>query len=146
MGRPRKTVQFIPSPLEDKVSRLEGELYKARATIIGLARRTELVPLLSEQTSCKSFEEVYEWVERTADSIIEIACQTDTPAGRNWDGRLRVLCPLCGDTPQSPYDEGFLLDEGLRRHLLGTYNSRQCSVLQAAHEMAIDRVRRTDGR
>jgi hypothetical protein len=118
----------------------------ARATIIGLARRPELVALLREQVSCKSSEDVYDWEQRSAESIIETAGQTENPAGRNWDGRLRVLCPLCGDGPQSPYDDGFLLDEGLRRHLLGTYNSRQCSVFQAAHQMALDRARREAGR
>ncbi|AJX80459.1 hypothetical protein BG97_3216 [Burkholderia pseudomallei 7894] len=134
------------SPLEDKVRRLEDELYMARATIIGLARSPELVELLRDQYSCKTFDEVRDWAQHTADSIIESASRTETPAGRNWDGRLRVLCPLCGDGPQSPYDDGFLLDEGLRRHLLGTYNSRQCSVFEAAHQIALDRARREAGR
>ncbi|MEM5419650.1 hypothetical protein [Paraburkholderia ferrariae] len=118
----------------------------ARATIISLARSPELAELLQHQFSCKTFDEVYDWAQRTADSIIESASRTENPAGRNWDGRLRVLCPLCGDGPQSPYDDGFLLDEGLRRHLLGTYNSRQCSVFRAAHEMALDRAARAVGR
>jgi hypothetical protein len=144
MGRPRKHIQsIIQSPLQDEIRRLESELYLARATIIGLVRLPELAELLRNQISCKTFEEVDDWEQRTADSIIEFANQTETPAGRNWDGRLRVLCPLCGDEPQSPYDEGFLLDEGLRRHLLGTYNAQRCSVFKAAHEMALDRARRT---
>jgi hypothetical protein len=117
----------------------------ARATIIGLMQ-PELERLLWGQVSCKTFEEVRKWVDDTAESIIEFAAHTENPAGRNWDGRLRVLCPLCGDGPQSPYDDGFLLDEGLRRHLLGTYNSRQCSVFKAAHQMALDRARREAGR
>jgi hypothetical protein len=130
------------SPLEDKVRRLEDELYMARATIIGLARSPELVALLREQVSCRTFDEVDDWMQRTAESIIESASRTETPAGRDWDGRLRVRCPLCGGGPQLPYDDGFLLDEGLRRHLLGTYNSRQCSVFKAASEMALDRASR----
>jgi hypothetical protein len=73
------------SPLEDKVRRLEDELYMARATIIGLARHPELVELLHHQVSCKTFEEVRDWEQRTTDSIIEIASRTETPAGRNWD-------------------------------------------------------------
>jgi hypothetical protein len=134
------------SPLEAEVRRLKDELYMARATIIGLSRSPELVELLHDYYSCKTFGEVRDWEQRTADSIIESASRTENPAGRDWDGRLRVLCPLCGDGPQSPYDKGFLLDEGLRRHLLGTYNSRQCSVFQAAHRMALDSARREDGR
>jgi hypothetical protein len=142
MGRPRNHITPIPPPPEDTLRRLEDELDMARQTIIGLTRQPELVGQLRRYFSCKTVEEVNEWEERTAESIIEFANRTETPAGRNWDGRLRVLCPLCGEGPQSPYDKGFLLDEGLRRHLLGTYNSQRCEVFGTAHKLARNNVRR----
>ena len=89
------------SPLEDKVRRLEDELFIARTTIIGLARSPELAELLHGQFSSKSFDAVHDWAQRTADSIIESASRTENPAGRNWDGRLLVLCPLRGATDRN---------------------------------------------
>jgi hypothetical protein len=50
----------------------------------------------------------------------------------------RALCPLCRDSSSSPYSEGFSVPEGLRRHLTGWGNVRQCRVMQAAAELARD--------
>ncbi|QIN62463.1 hypothetical protein SBC1_24780 [Caballeronia sp. SBC1] len=141
---PRQPIRTT-SPLEDKVRRLEDDLYMARAVIIDLMQ-PELERLLWGQVSCETFDEVRKWADVATESIIEFASRAEQPAEVNWDGRLRVLCPLCNRGPQSPYDNGFLLTEGLRRHLLGTYNSRQCSVFAAAHAMALDRARRAAGR
>lgn len=133
------------SPLEDKVRRLEDELYLTRSAMIRLMR-PELEGLLSDQVHCKTFEEVSKWEGRAVAGIIDFAARVEQPTEVDPYGRPRVLCPLCNQGPQSPYDQGFLLPEGLRRHLTGTYNSRQCSVFRAANEMALERARRADGR
>ena len=50
----------------------------------------------------------------------------------------RARCPLCRDSSSSPYSEGFSVPEGLRRHLIGWGNARQCSVMEAACALARD--------
>ncbi|SOY56038.1 hypothetical protein CBM2585_A60243 [Cupriavidus taiwanensis] len=140
---PRQPIR-TRSPLEDKVQRLENELYMTRSAMIDLMR-PDLRDVLTDQVLCKTFKEVAEWESRATEGIIAIALRSEQPAQIDWDGRVRVLCPLCNEGPQSPYDKGFL-PEGLRRHLTGTYNSRQCPVFKAANEMALDRARRAEGR
>ncbi len=39
-------------------------------------------------------------------------------------------------------EEGFAYPEGLRRHLAGSYNARQCAVVKAAIELAWDHSER----
>jgi hypothetical protein len=52
---------------------------------------------------------------------------------------------LCGDGSQGPYDEGFALPEGLRRHLVGWGNTHQCRVTHAAFVLAKDYWKTTIG-
>ncbi|WP_321894544.1 hypothetical protein [Paraburkholderia heleia] len=137
---PRRSIPAT-SNLEAEVRRLERELYMARATIIGLMV-PEIGTLLGDHFACKTYREVREWADSASGSIIEISARTENPVGRERDGRIRVRCPLCNQGPQSPYDQGFLIEEGLRRHLLGTYNSRQCSVFAAAYQMALSQLPR----
>jgi len=133
------------SRLEEAVRRLESELFVTRMAMIGLVR-PEFERALDVQFSCKTFEAASKWAERSAESIIELAARSEQPTERERDGRYRVLCPLCNQGPQSPYDRGFLLPEGLRRHLLGTYSAKQCPVFRAAHEIALDGAREAAGR
>ena len=66
------------SPLEDKVRRLEEELYMARATIIGLMQ-PELERLLWGQVSCKTFEEVRKWIDESLLSTAESGASARLP-------------------------------------------------------------------
>jgi hypothetical protein len=51
----------------------------------------------------------------------------------------RARCPLCGGSSDNPHgEEGFAYPEGLRRHLAGSYNARQCNVVKAAVDLAWD--------
>ncbi|WP_153953751.1 hypothetical protein [Cupriavidus necator] len=132
------------SPLEDKIRRLEDELCAARWVIIHLMR-PDLEKLLRAQVGCKTFDEVHEWKSRAVDGILDFAARAEQPTEVDQFGRPRVLCPLCGQGPQSTYDKGFL-PEGLRRHLSGTYNAHQCSVFRAAEQLARESAREAKSR
>jgi hypothetical protein len=55
----------------------------------------------------------------------------DRQHAKDFQFRERLLCPICLDRPDM-YAEGFLWPEGLRRHLDGWGNQRQCPVMAAA--------------
>ncbi|MDB3967347.1 hypothetical protein N9399_06310 [Porticoccaceae bacterium] len=49
---------------------------------------------------------------------------------------IRAVCPLCGGRGMNT-NEGFKLDEGMRRHLTGDSNKGSpCFVMQAARRLA----------
>jgi hypothetical protein len=50
----------------------------------------------------------------------------------------RAYCPLCGSGSSGPYDRGFALPEGLRRHLTGFGNAGACDVLSPVLDLARD--------
>lgn len=53
----------------------------------------------------------------------------------------RALCPLCKQGAQGTRDlKGYAVPDGLRRHLLGELNSRQCVVFGAAEAIARDSI------
>lgn len=125
---------------ERRIRQLENELFIARRSIIDLMR-PELESLLSGHYRCATFDDVERWADETTDGIICFAAKGDGRLGVVTAGS-RVYCPLCGQGTQSmARDEGFLLPVGLRRHLLGTYNARQCSVFRAAQQLALDSAR-----
>jgi len=133
------------SRLEEAVRRLESEFFVTRMAMIGLMR-SEFEKALYGFLGCKTFEAASKWAEGSANSVIELASRSEQPTEREWDGRYRVLCPLCNQGSQSWYGRGYLLPEGLRRHLLGTYSAKQCPVFRAAHEIALDGAREAEGR
>ena len=118
---------------EDRIRRLEEELYSARRTI------TSLLPdstrrLVSSYYDCETRDKSREWEADVVDKIIESASILDRSDGSFWGPR--AYCPLCGAGSSSPYDRGFTVPEGLRRHLTGWGNTGACDVLDAALQLA----------
>ncbi|MFM0097116.1 hypothetical protein PQQ87_16005 [Paraburkholderia nemoris] len=130
----RRNYTTPSNPLEDRIKTLESELYMARASIIGLMPDPLRAPLHSYY-SVKSREDSYRWREDVAQQIIDQATILPQTVGYLGD---RAMCPLCGDGSSSPYEKGFSMPEGLRRHLVGFGNTRQCVVTLAAFALARD--------
>jgi hypothetical protein len=118
-----------------QIKKLEEELWSARVAIIGLAP-SKYRDLLKSYYRCEAHKDSYNWLDRVADQIID----TVEPLSKEQGSYLepRAYCPLCGDGSSSPYDRGFAIPEGLRRHLTGWGRSSQCSVTEAAHQLALD--------
>lgn len=120
-------------PRDERIRRLEEELWTARRAIIDLmpdgTRR-----VLTSYYHCGSRSETYKWEHDAVEEIIGHAEALSREEGSYLGPRAR--CPLCGDESTSPYESGFSLPEGLRRHLTGWGNVRQCSVLGAAASLA----------
>lgn len=117
--------------------RLRDELYLARRNLINLM---DLQGLLSAYRSAHDFDQVDEWRRAAAATVLTAALVR--PGEEMGDPRWpRALCPLCRQGAQGTRDvRGYAVPEGLRRHLLGELNSRQCPVFAAAEAIARDSV------
>lgn len=51
--------------------------------------------------------------------------------------RPEAVCPLCGGIPQTIYSTGFAYPEGLRRHLEGYGNAKQCIITSMITELGL---------
>ncbi|WP_124800606.1 hypothetical protein [Paraburkholderia phosphatilytica] len=123
--------------LRDKVHRLETDLFVARDALIYLLDARDL---LSGFYGIRDRSQLREWREATATKVIEAAWVR--PGEEMGDARWpRALCPLCRQGADARRDvRGFAVPNGLRRHLLGELNSRQCPVFGAAEGMARSRI------
>lgn len=125
-------------PRDATIRRLRDDLYVTRRAIIQLMPDDRRA-LLDAAGHCDTFEDVHAWGRWAADALIGAAAAGADPL--LYSGPLRAPCPLCGAEAQTPYERGFSLPEGLRRHLEGTHRSRQCSVFMAAEQLCLDTVR-----
>jgi hypothetical protein len=117
--------------LEQRVSRLEEELYWLRRAIVELMP-ADISKAFSDYGSCKSHQEYAEWKRRTVDFIIskaEVDPQASHFEERGW-------CPLCKGGTRGPYQSGFKIPGGLEKHLMGDGNASQCVVTKAAFDKA----------
>ena len=126
-----------PNPTEPTARRLREKLYMARETIIRLMG-PEISDILTSYFHCSSEEETRMWRYVTAARIV--ACTHSRPPAEMGDygsSTPRSVCPLCGGSAVNPFGIcGFAVPVGLKRHLLGSHNSDQCSIFEAADALA----------
>lgn len=133
---PRRTSEL--EQLRDENWRLRNELFAARQALVHLMDTQDL---LTGYFRCKDFDQLDEWrIERAAAVIKEAWVRPGEEMGDpRWP---RAICPLCRQGAQGTKDvKGYAVPEGLRRHLLGELNSRQCAVFAAAEAIARDSIR-----
>ena len=114
---------------DEQISRLEAELDFVRYVILNLMP-DKVRTLLTGYYSCESRDDASKWQDGVVESVIRLAMPLPEPHAS------RANCPLCGDESASPFSRGFQLDEGLRRHLTGWGNARQCGVTKVVFDMA----------
>jgi len=131
--------------LRNENRRLENALFVARRALI---YHMDTQDLLTGYFRCEDFEELEKWRRERAAAVLEAAWVR--PGEEMGDPRWpRAICPLCRQGAQGTRDvKGYAVPEGLRRHLLGELNSRQCDVFAAAKAIALDVVHdaREEGR
>lgn len=116
---------FVANP-EETINLLREELWEARHTLCD-SLPEQVQKVLRTYYDCVTLEDTYAWLHDVADDLIDLA--EPLPRGHFHLGD-RACCPLCGDGSSTPYEEGFALPEGLRMHLEGKGNARQCSILK----------------
>jgi hypothetical protein len=129
----RASHQYFESPYAERIKRLEHELYQVRQTIIHLMPEN-IRAILWGYRDCTDRAATHRWEDEAADQLIELAHVLTSEEGSYW--WERAYCPLCRDGSTSPYQSGFAVPEGLRRHLVGWGNVRQCDVTAAVMALA----------
>ncbi|KAB0670140.1 hypothetical protein F6V30_08235 [Oryzomonas sagensis] len=124
----------------DEIERLKNDLFEARYTILNLMPE-KFERLLKGYYQVKSRQEGYAWEHDVAEQIIAEANILSKEEGSFLEDR--AYCPLCGRGSNSPYDRGFAIPEGLRRHLTGWGNNSRCDVMEAAFRLARDHWHRS---
>lgn len=116
------------------IQKLKDELWMLRRSLINLPPY-ELAQILGSYRDCLSSKETHQWIDHIAEKIGAHAepLKSEVPV---WGSRAN--CPLCGLGADSPYQEGFALPEGLRRHLVGYGNTHQCLFTETARYLARD--------
>ena len=132
----RRATFLIRDDKDARIKQLESDLYMAREDILHLAPE-EFHDILKSHYSCQTRSETYRWLDTIAELISDRATPIPDLPGVEIFGE-RGYCPLCRGGAQSFYahESGFRLPEGLRRHLVGYGNTRQCSVIAAAKTLA----------
>ncbi|WP_176080816.1 hypothetical protein [Paraburkholderia tropica] len=133
--------QRIPSPyteLERENRWLRNELFIAREALI---HHMDQKGLLGGYMGIDEHETLIEWKAKTVEAVLADAIVR--PGEEMGDPRWpRALCPLCREGAQGARDvRGFAVPTGLKRHLLGELNSRQCDVFAAAVAIARESIR-----
>lgn len=135
-----------PNPYQSRIQELETELFALRFALI------EMMPhkaraILHGHGRLTNMREWYAWAKAAAEQIVDLCTDVESPTYMGVPlGSPRARCPLCGAGPQTPYESGFALPEGLNRHLTGGHNAHQCPVFGAAERLARDYVERQESR
>src|SRR5882672_3906222 len=120
---------------EEVISSLQDQLYRAHRSIISLVTE-EAQKILWGYIDCESELDARRWRNIAAREIIQLA---EAIPSELFHSSNRACCPLCKDGASVPYESGFKLPEGLRRHLIGWGNeNNQCMVFGAAMNLARD--------
>jgi hypothetical protein len=121
------------NPLASEVRSLENELFFAYQLVMSLIPQ-DFKKVLDTYYSCESVEATYQWEREAIEEIIKGAKILGKDQGSYFEPR--AYCPLCGDGSTSPYDHGFAIPEGLRRHLGVWGGNRRCEVIHLVSRYA----------
>jgi hypothetical protein len=123
--------------LRNENRRLTNDLFVARHALVILMDPQDW---LSGYFRIRDFDQLAVWRDDAAQVIIKEAWIR--PGEEMGDPRWpRAICPLCRRGAQGTRDvKGYAVPAGLRRHLLGELNSRQCPVFAAAESIARDSI------
>jgi hypothetical protein len=119
------------SHLTDREQQLEEELYKVRRIVLSLLP-DDLHRELTTYLRCESREQTHRWESDVVSRLIGRAVIIPEDGSYSW--QERAYCPLCGSGGSAPYTTGFIVPEGLRRHLTGW--STRCSVMEVTMALA----------
>jgi hypothetical protein len=120
---------------ESPLDRLRHELYEARRAVLAMLP-APLEHLAEGFYGSQTWTELDAWERDFGEAVIATAAVLSREEGSIL--QPRAYCPVCRDGSSSPYDRGFALPEGLRRHLHGNGNTVQCLVTRAIFGLARD--------
>ena len=108
---------------------LKGQLYLARHAMLQMVSE-DAQDILRSYLDCVRLEDTHHWVHQISEELIRLA--EPLPRLQQLQPEDRAKCPLCGEKAETADARGFALPDGLRRHIEGTHEVRQCCVIGAA--------------
>jgi hypothetical protein len=123
---------------DDRIRTLEHDLYSARRAVVALLPQA-IQTFVESYYDCQSWHEAHAWESGLVEQILASAAVLGREDGSYFGPR--AYCPLCTSGSSGPYDRGFAVPEGLRRHLLGWGNTGACSILSPVLDLARDHWR-----
>ena len=110
---------------KERIRSLESELYMAWQAYLDTIpdKYRELLVIPKGAGS----RDIYRWRHKIAARLLAMT---------QPDSFGRSLCPLCGKSPQTPYQKGFSYPTGLERHFLGAHGAWECRVVKAVRDQA----------
>ncbi|MCX7381316.1 MAG: hypothetical protein NT133_07845 [Alphaproteobacteria bacterium] len=115
----------------EAVRRLQDDLYRTRRDIVELMPEV-IANIMRSYVRVETRSDYYDWEKDVSEFVLGIT-QVDLEISHL---QPRARCPLCRSGGFGPYEVGFLIPEGLRRHLHGSASARQCAVTRAAFALA----------
>ena len=119
--------------------RLKEDLTYARKAVFALLDE-HVRQVAQGLLSIRSDDDLSEWEGKLIEAIMQKAVPLPPDTYTSSSSSSRARCPLCGASSSSPYETGFALPDGLRRHLAGDGNSRRCSVTEALWRFSLSRL------
>ena len=114
----------------DDIKNLQGQLRDARWDMIDIAPEFYR-DLLRDYTKCTSRSEVSRWFNRVVQFAIEHADSFSRLYYGETVAKTYAYCPLCrGGSDSNKGRRGFVLSDGLQRHMNGSHGAKQCKVLK----------------
>jgi len=125
--------------LEAEVDRLRIELFVARRALIYMASR-DFQDIFRGVFGCKTRNEAFDWFRSAVEKAVKrVKPRPAQEMGDSPHNGPRAYCPMCGaSSDRLSQIQGFSHPHGLRRHLKGSHNTRQCKVMKAALELACE--------
>jgi hypothetical protein len=130
MAKRKQFYHPLVDPRDERIKRLEDELWSARNDIVCLMP-DDISDLLMGYHFLKTRPDYYRWQRETIEAIVAMALPD--PKASHFQNRAR--CPLCNRSGDV-YGSGFTLPIGLERHLEGFGNVSQCPATEAAFKNA----------
>jgi hypothetical protein len=124
---------------EELIRRLKSEVGMLTRMVTAKLPQ-QIQEILGSHRDCEDRASVFRWMDGAIEKLIDLSDKRPSSEMGEYMGTgERAYCALCGGGSQGPYPpEGFAWPEGLRRHLAGTYNSRQCELMMVIKNDAID--------
>jgi|HubBroStandDraft_4_1064222.scaffolds.fasta_scaffold282669_1 hypothetical protein len=119
-----------PRTSEEEIVKLQQDVRLLWESVEALLPE-EFAALLKSYGDCGTLGEAMVWHDKVIEKIMATAEPREGASNR-------VRCPLCKGSSTSPYDDGFVYPGGLRRHLEGEANARECPIMRASRIRAVD--------
>jgi len=128
--------------MEDIIENLKEELQMVYADILELAPQVFQEKIMD----CTNVVTAQEYKGKKQEFIDLVLNETEVSDNQyKYKFSPTGYCPLCHRGADIQYESGFILPEGMIRHLKGSHGARQCAIIKALDKVAKYYIKLQDG-